>query len=273
MRVPAIPFPPQEVFLPGETKKLHLFEARYLSLFEHVVINCDKQCAHVLVAMERKAMAAYGTVVRVREWRRLNVSVSVSFEAVGRLRMTRLHQASPFLQADVQVVHDEQLKDQAKLARVASLEEAFWPLFRDVVALCIQLGEDPLRNKIDTSAETIAAVEGEKASRDEMEDVRGISKDSRVKHYEEALLAAAKRAVNEEEVRFFIVTNSLEMLSRRATALSFAAWDFFASTPGERQKALEQKDMEKRLEAVVEQLELRKKKLAAKIALQNAFSE
>ncbi|CDF32120.1 unnamed protein product [Chondrus crispus] len=272
MRVPAIPFPPQEVFLPGESKLLHLFEARYLSLFEHVIVHCDKQCAHVLVAPGRNALAAHGTIVRIREWRRLDVGVSVRFEAVGRLRISKLYNASPFLQADVHVVDDHGLQEGGKAEDVTEVETRFWTLFRQVVGLCVRLGEDPLREKLSTAEESIAVVAGNDADTEGETDLVAMSPEARGEYYEEMLLAAARRAVNGEDVRFFIVTNSAEMLSRRAAALSFAAWEFFESTAGMRQKALEERDAVARLHLVVEQLELRKNKLAAKIALENAFS-
>jgi len=59
---------------------------------------------------------------------------------------------------------------------------------------------------------------------------------------------------------------------QKGLGLSFAGWDFFPSQPGDRQKAIEQRDTLKRFKNVVERLEQFSLKLAAKLALQDVFS-
>lgn len=281
MTVPAIPFPPVDIFLPGETKRLHLFEARYLALFENVVVQYDKRCAHILIDSARRAMAAFGTISHVRSWRRLDVGVSVEFEAVGRLKMKKLYSAAPFLRGDFEFVEDDLLEGADSIAEVSQLEVRFWTAFREVVSLCVKLGEDPIRNKVDTATATIDAVESKGGvARAPGRDTLGgdnnvflLSSDAKKEMYEQKLKQAAKRAVNFEELDFASEEVSNEIVLRRARALSFAGWDFFPSTPGMRQKALEQRNTLARLQTVVTALEERSRKLAAKLALENVFSE
>lgn len=282
MAVPAIPFPPLEIFLPGEAKHLHLFEARYLALFENVVVQYDKRCAHVLIDTGRQAMAAFGTIAHVRSWRRLDVGVSVEFEGVGRLKMKKLHSAAaPFLRGDFEFVEDGFLEGADNMAEARQLEIRFWTAFREVVSLCVKLGEDPMREKVDTATATIDAVQGRSGivkapGRNTLGGDRSIfllSPDAKKEMYEQKLKQAAKRAVNFEELDFASEEGSREVVSRRARALSFAGWDFFPSTPGMRQKALEERNTLARLQTVVTALDERSRELAAKLALQNAFSE
>lgn len=79
-----VPFQPHEVLLPGEEKTLHLFEARYLALFDEVVLNYDQRFGHVLLSQERASLAASGTLVRVSEWERMDIGVKLRVHGVGR---------------------------------------------------------------------------------------------------------------------------------------------------------------------------------------------
>ena len=46
--LPALPFPASEVLVPGQTKRLHLFEARYLALLDEALARRDGCLAHVV---------------------------------------------------------------------------------------------------------------------------------------------------------------------------------------------------------------------------------
>lgn len=287
MPVPAIPFPPPEVFLPGEAKRLHLFEARYLALFETVVAHFDNRCAHVLVDAPRQAMAAFGTIAHVRSWRRLDVGVSVEFEAVGRLKTAKMRNAAPFLWGDFEPVDDHPLEGNDATRKVQIFEQKFWAAFREVVALSLKLGDDPVREKLDTATPTIDAVEGRNPPEPPgtsqpsapQQSLVGdnsmflLSTDAKKEFFEQKLKQAARRAVNFDTLDFGEHVQHEEMLARRARALSFAGWDFFPSHHILRQRAIEERDTLARLALVVTGLEQQAKKLAAKIAVQSAFSE
>ena len=46
--LPSLPFPASEVLVPGQTKRLHLFEARYLALLDEALARKDGCFAHVV---------------------------------------------------------------------------------------------------------------------------------------------------------------------------------------------------------------------------------
>ncbi|GJP47024.1 hypothetical protein CLOM_g6256 [Closterium sp. NIES-68] len=49
MELPCLPFNPAEVFLPGSSKTLHLYEARYLALLEEVLSRSHGLLGHVVL--------------------------------------------------------------------------------------------------------------------------------------------------------------------------------------------------------------------------------
>lgn len=277
MSIPALPFPPEQVFLPGETKTLHLFEARYLALFEHVVLHCDKRCAHVLIDFNRQAMAAFGVIVHIRSWRRLDVGVSVDIEAVGRLKSCRIRNPAPYLHGEFEPVDDLPLPGADHVTTARRLLDRFWPAFREVVQLSLKLGEDPIREKVPTASKTNDHVERGQAGT-EPRSVAGDnaafapSQGANEDAFEEKLKQVARRAVNFEHLEFTDDADD-HMVVRQAHALSFAGWDFFPSHYGLRQRAIEGRDTLYRLTNVVAGLEEYRKQLAAKLAVQSAFSK
>lgn len=275
--VPLLPFAPEEIWLPGESKRLHLYEARFLALFERCVLNYDKRFAHVLFASDRAALAAYGTLARVRHWRRLDVGVLVEIEGVARLRVSALRRASPFWAGSCAFVDDDPV-DPDDMERLQGLERRAWGLARTVFQRCVRLEEIPEREKVDTAARTLVDATG----KDEVpaappiagnnNGVFMLNDQGKVLAWESRLKMAASRAADGE--RFDWNTERLDdpdTAVRRAKALSFAGWEFFPSAPGERQKALEGRCTISRLELVNIGLEAHGKRLEAKTALENAF--
>lgn len=279
MTIPAIPFPPAHVFLPGELKQLHLFEARYLALFETVVVNYDKKCAHILIDAKRHAMAASGTIISIKSWRRLDVGVTLDVEGTGRFKVAKLKASAPFIRGDFSSVHDLPLDSAERLERARKLEASFWKNFQQVVSFSVKLNESPMRKKIDTASRTVADSD-KSESVASTTGVSSIAEDNKlfllspaakIQLFEQKLKQAASRAVNHRRLDF-ADDESDEMLALRIQALSFAGWDFFPSTPGDRQRAIEGRDSIERMQNVVQGLEKFSLQLAAKLALQDAFS-
>ncbi|CAN8076291.1 unnamed protein product [Agarophyton chilense] len=277
---PALPFPPDQVFMPGEVKQLHLFEARYLALFETVVLRYEKRCAHVLIDAQRSAMAAIGTVISVRNWKRLDVGVSVHVEAVARLRTSRLISSSPFLRGEFENVQDHSLSE-AQLIAARLLEVRFWHAFRAVVSLSLQIGIDPIR-QIHTASQTMQMSNkipqptqlSNHLLRDHdvtPEAVKPPTFEGKKQFYESKLKHAASRAINYTAIDFVSQITDDQMLARRLQGLSFAGWDYFPSGPALRQKAIEERNTLARFTTVVHQLEDYSRRLAAQLALQRAF--
>lgn len=274
--IPAIPFPPTQVFMPGEVKRLHLYEARFLELFETVVLRYDKRCAHVLIDSRRRAMAAIGSVISVKEWRRLDIGVSVLIEAVGRVNTSRLTSSSPFLRGDFESFHDLPLSEE-QLITARKLEVRFWKAFHDVLSLSLQMGSSPMRQKIDTASSTMKTIsaKGEVPQSTDLvlndDKVIMLSPEGKKQLFEAKLHEAASRAVNYQPIDFTSDVIDDEMLARRVQGLSFAGWEFFPSGPAARQKAIEQCNTVARFTTVVENLEQHSRKLAAQLALQSVF--
>lgn len=275
--IPAIPFPPTQIFMPGEVKQLHLFEARFLTLFETIVLKYEKRCAHVLIDSNRRAMAAIGTVISVKSWRRLDVGIHIEVEGIGRLKTSRLSSSSPFLRGEFKSVHDIN-SNENELIAVRRLEEIFWKDFENIISLSLELGISPVREKVDTAASTTKAVDkgmerkGSEATLDGDNSLL-LSLEGKKKLYEKNLKTAAQRAVNFQPIDFVSEVIDDEMLARRVQGLSFAGWDYFPSDAVMRQRAMEERNTLKRFSVVVKNLKEHAQKLTAQLALRRAFPE
>lgn len=277
--VPLLPFAPEEIWLPGESKRLHLYEARFLALFERCVLNYDKRFAHVLFASDRAALAAYGTIARVRHWRRLDVGVLVEIEGVARLRVSALKRASPFWSGACAFVDDNPVKTE-DMEKVHQLERKAWNTAQKIIRLCVKLDEVPERVKVDTAARTLVDATG-KDQVPAAPPIAGnnngvflLNEQAKCLAWESRLKMAASRAADGERFDFNIEKlDDSDKSVRRAKALSFAGWEYFPSSAGERQQALEGRDTIARLELVNIGLEVQAKRLEAKSALENAFSD
>ena len=56
--MPILPFPVEDVLLPGMTKDLHLYEPRYLELLQHVMQSGEKEFA-IVVIEDANSSSAY----------------------------------------------------------------------------------------------------------------------------------------------------------------------------------------------------------------------
>lgn len=300
-----------EVFLPGESKQLHLFEARYLALFEAVVTEHEGRCAHILIDTPRRAMAAVAALLFVREWRRLDVGVFVVVDAVGRLKTTKLlARQAPFITAEFDPVYDEEHTDRAEVEALRHLDARFWPAFRRLAALAVALDVDAVRPKVNFAEATITAMHRARNSKrnatldgdegdenappdarnndagDEMSGSPSTPSPQPLAHalkatlrsperLEQHLKEAALRAVAYEPIDWRDDVGEIEddeMVVRRAYALSFAGWDFFPSDAQQRQKAIEERSTRARLQEVVDALEMRVQELDVKRSIKKAFA-
>jgi len=120
--LPALPFPPEEVLLPGATKKLHLYEARFLALLDAARGRegecADLFCHAVLLPVSEDPFggggggyvrAAHCAVGRVLEVERLGVGCLVTVRGEAPAQVTSLARAgeeSPFLHANLTLAED-----------------------------------------------------------------------------------------------------------------------------------------------------------------------
>jgi Lon protease-like protein len=79
-----MPFPLADLLFPGEQKRLHLYEARFLALFEASVKN-HGSCVGQLGYFEEGELAATAVLCEILEWRRMDVGVFVRMRAASRV--------------------------------------------------------------------------------------------------------------------------------------------------------------------------------------------
>ena len=83
-----LPFSLTEALLPGETKQVHLFEARFLSLFESSAKN-HNMLGQLLVTPGGN-VAAVTSLIEVEESRRKDVGVWAQLKCVGRIKLVEV---------------------------------------------------------------------------------------------------------------------------------------------------------------------------------------
>lgn len=290
MALPALPFPPGQVFLPGESKRLHLFEARYLALFEATVTRYDSRFAHVLIDTQRRAMAAVGALLSVRVWQRLDVGVCITVDAIGRLHTARLHPSAPFLTADFARVCDNKPLDE-DIDVLYKLDIRFWSALRTIASCAHVTGIPILREKIDTASSTLEAIRLAGGSvpsfaTDSLDSstsinsnensvnntVQGTSERDTVCAVEGHIRQAAERAVGYARIDWSDDCKDKHNMVRRAQGLSFAAWDVFPCTAQQRQRAIEERSTKARFTTAVEAMETRAYDLSIRRTLHTTLS-
>ena len=100
-----LPFSLTEALLPGETKQVHLFEARFLSLFESSAKN-HNMLGQLLVTPGGN-VAAVTSLIEVEESRRKDVGVWAQLKCVGRIKLVEVSGTDfDWVKAKVELVTD-----------------------------------------------------------------------------------------------------------------------------------------------------------------------
>jgi len=86
-----LPFGLQEGLLPGETKQVHLFEARFLELFVEAEAKHDS-CVGMLLFTPSGNAAAITSLLEIEESRRQDVGVWARLRCVGRVKLLDVNQ-------------------------------------------------------------------------------------------------------------------------------------------------------------------------------------
>lgn len=121
-RLPLMPFGADEVLVPGQSRYLHLYEARFLALFEYCKSDADNDCVLGFFAGD-DALLRCATRARVDAWERLDVGIGVTVRGVARCAIANVEQAQdrPFLVAELGALEDAADGDDA--AAAAAVEE------------------------------------------------------------------------------------------------------------------------------------------------------
>lgn len=106
--LPLMPFASDEVLIPGQSRYLHLYEARFLSLFEHATANCDGAVVLGFFAGD-SALLRCATTATVESWERLDVGVGATLRGVGRCAIANVDAGddAPYLVATVEPYGDD----------------------------------------------------------------------------------------------------------------------------------------------------------------------
>jgi hypothetical protein len=99
----SFPFPITELLLPGETKELHLYEARFLSLLKQAL--GDGGLAAQLVFADQ-GLLSLGSLLAIESCEQREVGCNVVVRAVGRLKVVDVHGTEPFVTALYAPVND-----------------------------------------------------------------------------------------------------------------------------------------------------------------------
>jgi len=86
-----LPFGLQEGLLPGETKQVHLFEARFLELFAEAEAK-HHGCVSMLLITSSGNVAAITSLLEIEESRRQEIGVWARLRCVGRVRLLEVEQ-------------------------------------------------------------------------------------------------------------------------------------------------------------------------------------
>ncbi|CAM9865407.1 unnamed protein product [Ectocarpus sp. 12 AP-2014] len=100
-----LPFPVDDVMCPGETKALHLYEARFLSLFENAIKN-HGGCVGGAIFVDDGVLVRVGQLCDIVAWEREEVGVSVALRCIGRCEIGDVTNVDPYIRANVREVRD-----------------------------------------------------------------------------------------------------------------------------------------------------------------------
>jgi Lon protease-like protein len=268
-----VPFDAQEVMLPGEEKTLHLYEARYLSLFDEVVTRYDSKFGHVLLSHERKALAAVGTLVRISEWTRLELGVKIKLEAIGRLHVSAVEQLSlPFITGTVAYLDDDD--EAVEVPELLDLEREFWKLATKIATHAARLDISPVRTKLEVSPPTLAeevvrSIDLGKGPSQSVEERTAAC----LENLREAVRRASWPCSSQSDIEAKSSSQIAQRTQSRLRAISFVGFELFPSDAGQRQRALELKSTLDRMERTLVGCRARAKLLEAQLALRIAFPD
>ena len=102
-----LPFGLDDVMLPGETKQVHLFEARFLELFTQAEAS-DHGCVGQLLILGDGGVVAYTSLLEIEESRKQDIGVWAKLRCVGRVKIADLEPTDfGYYRATVDLVSDQ----------------------------------------------------------------------------------------------------------------------------------------------------------------------
>ena len=102
-----LPFGLEEALLPGETKQVHLYEARFLQLFEEAEAK-HNSCVSQLLVTPGGNVAAVSSLLEIEESRKQDVGVWAKLRCIGRIRLAEVEPTDfGYVRAQVSLVTDK----------------------------------------------------------------------------------------------------------------------------------------------------------------------
>lgn len=133
LELPLLPFPKDQVLVPSEAKKLHLYEARYLALLEESLFKKKNMFVHFVLDpiavndtfTEASFAARYACLVSIEKVERLDIGAFVFIRGIGRVKIVGFEQEEPFLIGRVIPTKDYEFSRATELNhKVLELQEA-----------------------------------------------------------------------------------------------------------------------------------------------------
>jgi len=101
-----LPFPVNEALLPGETKQVHLFEARFIQLFADAAAKQNHCCGQMLFT-PRGEIPVYTSLLQVEEYKKQEFGVWAKLKCVGRVKLASLRETEwGYMTSIVEILHD-----------------------------------------------------------------------------------------------------------------------------------------------------------------------
>lgn len=96
LQLGSFPFPLSECLMPGESKQLHLYEARFACLLEHALKRSGGLATQMAFAESGSALAVC-SLVSIEKVVPRDVGTNVVLRCVGRVRITEIVAGEPFI--------------------------------------------------------------------------------------------------------------------------------------------------------------------------------
>mmetsp|Transcript_10621 Transcript_10621/g.27549 ORF Transcript_10621/g.27549 Transcript_10621/m.27549 type:complete len:353 (+) Transcript_10621:44-1102(+) len=279
MSLGAFPFPIDELLLPGERKEMHLYESRFISLFE-LAQQQGALAAQMLFIDDGKTLAL-GALLAVEEWTRRDVGVNVVVRAIGRVRLIDVHGTDPYISALFALHQDEPLTTDAQRRALRTQQTEIFALHD-----ACRLARERLIRACDEEGECLtdipppsAAAEGASAADAELSPRvtwghELTSPDSgfatplkeQVARATEVVLGARARATEGGRAVQWADETAEDVELALSAQLACACFPV-----NERVRALALEDVSQRFDDALELLKEQRRMLAAKTSLLNAF--
>jgi len=149
-----LPFGINECLLPGQARYLHLYEARFLALFEDSIERNDKIA--LAYVTDTGHMISLGVIAKIEKWQQLDVGVGATIRAVERMQfldIDRENEERPFLLAKLKTFSSAAVE---KTAPSTSNDTELVAVLED---LLYELDELATRHSIDLSARRDPAID------------------------------------------------------------------------------------------------------------------